>query len=110
MMKHLPGSCLCRTWQAASNVGCAGPGKVYSRADVTAEDEVRPKQVNQSLLTVLIAFLANLLIAICEVPSLPRLPRRRRCWLRAAILGGVVYRAAQSGHRFRPHVGQRRDA
>ena len=37
-------------------------------ADVTAEDEVRPKQVNQSLLTVLIAFLANLLIAILRSP------------------------------------------
>ena len=36
--------------------------------NVTAEaDEKQPKQVNQSLLTVLIAFLANLLIAICEV-------------------------------------------
>jgi cation diffusion facilitator family transporter len=35
-------------------------------ANVTVEDEKRPKQVNQSLLTVLIAFLANLLIAIAK--------------------------------------------
>ena len=36
-------------------------------ANVTAkEDEKQPKQVNQSLLTVLIAFLANLLIAIAK--------------------------------------------
>ena len=61
-------------------------------ADVTAEDEMRPKQVNQSLLTVLIAFLANLLIAICEVLSLPRSPRRRRCWLRAASWAEVCIR------------------
>jgi cation diffusion facilitator family transporter len=33
---------------------------------VTAETERRPKRVNQSLLTVLIAFLANLLIAIAK--------------------------------------------
>jgi cation diffusion facilitator family transporter len=33
---------------------------------VTAETERRPKQVNKSLLTVLIAFLANLLIAIAK--------------------------------------------
>ena len=36
-------------------------------SDVTAEGEKQPKQVNQSLLTVLIALLANLLIASCEV-------------------------------------------
>ena len=36
-------------------------------ANVTAEeDEKQPKHVNQSLLTVLIAFLANLLIAIAK--------------------------------------------
>jgi cation diffusion facilitator family transporter len=35
-------------------------------AELTAENERRPKQVNQSLLTVLIAFSANLLIAIAK--------------------------------------------
>jgi cation diffusion facilitator family transporter len=35
-------------------------------AEVTAENEREPKQVNQSLLTVLVAFLANLLIAIAK--------------------------------------------
>jgi divalent metal cation (Fe/Co/Zn/Cd) transporter len=33
---------------------------------VTADSERQPKKVNQSLLTVLIAFLANLLIAIAK--------------------------------------------
>jgi cation diffusion facilitator family transporter len=35
-------------------------------AEVTAENDRQPKQVNQSLLTVLIAFVANLLIAIAK--------------------------------------------
>jgi cation diffusion facilitator family transporter len=35
-------------------------------ADVAAEDERQPKQANQSLVTVLVAFLANLLIAIAK--------------------------------------------
>ena len=40
-------------------------------ADVTAEDEMRSKQVNQNLLTVLTAVLSNLLIAICGVRHCP---------------------------------------
>jgi cation diffusion facilitator family transporter len=35
-------------------------------ADVAVEDERQPKQANQSLVTVLVAFLANLLIAIAK--------------------------------------------
>jgi hypothetical protein len=40
--------------------------RVCSRCRVTAEGEKQPKQVSQSLLTVLILFPANLLIAIAK--------------------------------------------